>query len=340
MPDLFKAVASRVTGNEGPKVYAVVLNWNRYSLSKRCLDSLRAWNYSNLNVVVVDNGSTDGSAERLALEYPNCEILKNGRNLGFSRGCNVGLRRALRDPECEYTILVNNDATVAPDGLTAAVQFAEANPDVGLVTGKILRGREEPIFWYAGGEIDLWRGQAKTIGFGETDRGQYDSIRDVSFATGALMLIRRPVLEKVGLLPEEYFFGVEEWDYSLMVANAGFRVVYVPKLLAFHPGDGSHWNYDPRFVYNYYRNKLIFQQKYLNPIAFYIWKLAFRLYGKLLARKSRQSEVVKWGVDRAPRQGALDFALEQAILDHGSGPLTEETMLEFERKLQARASKG
>jgi GT2 family glycosyltransferase len=319
-----------------PRVCAVVLNWNRFDHTRRCVESLQACGYPDLRIVVVDNASADGSGARLRATLPGVTFMQNAANLGFARGCNVGIRRALEDPECAFVLLINNDATLAPDGLAAAVQAAGRDPLAGVVGGKVLESPESRKIWYAGGYVDRWRGQAMVRGFGEIDTGQYDAAGEVGFATGGLMLIRRRVLERVGLLPEEYFFGVEEWDFSLSVRRAGLRLLYVSTFLAYHAGDGSHWNYSPKYVYNYYRNKLIFQQKFLPHGLFPLWKLAFALYGVLLARRHRQELIRRGGETRAVQQDDLDFALREALKDHGRNVLSEEVLTEFEQRLAAR----
>ncbi|HMG73502.1 MAG TPA: glycosyltransferase family 2 protein [Pyrinomonadaceae bacterium] len=323
-----------------PRVYAVVLNWNNFEDSMRCLDSLENAGHPNLRTIVVDNSSQDGSARRLHEEFPHLTLLLNPTNLGFARGCNVGMREALKDPECAYVLLLNNDATLSPGTLQAAVGFAAGDPRIGLLSGKILSSLAAKTIWYAGGRIDRWRGRAVARGFGEIDRGQYDSPCEVGFVTGAMMLIKRVVLEDTGLLPEEYFFGIEEWDFSLRVKRAGYKLYYFPDLLAYHRADGSHWNYDPKFVYNSYRSKLIFQEKYLPRYLFALWKRVFGLYGKYLARRARQRLIRRGGFDPQGRVQLddLDFALTKALQDHGRNALSENVLTAFEAELNARRS--
>ena len=319
-----------------PRVYVVILNWNRLELTRQCVQSLHDCRYPNLKVIVVDNASADQSGARLRTEYPQWRVILNERNVGFARGCNVGIRAALQDEQCEYVLLINNDATLAPDGLENAIEAGETSDSIGLLSGKIMQSPESKILWYAGGYISLWRGAAKTRGSWEVDHGQYDDACDVTFITGGLMLIKRQVLETVGLLPEEYFFGVEEWDYSLATRKAGFRLRYVPDFVAFHKGDGSHWNYDPKFVYNYYRNKLIFQEKYLSKWLFVPWTMVFLVYGKCWARRHRQKLIDRYDKDKSIPRDGLDFALREALRDHGTNILSEETLEQFEKRWQSK----
>lgn len=315
-----------------------MLNWNNYEDSKKCLVSLEHVSYPKLKVIVVDNASADGSGFQLQTEFPSLQFIFNDKNLGFARGCNVGIRAALNNLDCSYVLLLNNDATVTRHFLEPAIEMAETNPKVGLVGGKILFSEETKKIWYAGGTIDRWKGRVWVRGFREIDHGQYDKPSEVGFVTGALMLIKREVLQKVGLLPEEYFFGGEEIDYSLAVRLAGYNLYYVPTFLVYHASDGSHSNHDPKFVYNNYRTKLILQQKYLPKGSFFIWKLVFRFYGKYFAAKVWQSlrnSDVNLKDKRLPIED-LNFAFRKALEDHGKSHLSEETLMTFASTLPSR----
>jgi hypothetical protein len=330
---------SAPAGVARPRVTAVVLNWNNYDDSRRCLDALLSSGYANLRIIVVDNASTDGSHDRLLASYPQLEHRRNDKNLGFSRGCNAGIREALKEDACAFVLLVNNDCQVAHGSIESAVAAAESDGGIGVVTAKILD--EKGRIWHAGGTISLMRGQSRTRGFREMDIGQFQEACDTEWASGALMLITRAVLERVGLLPEQYFFGVEEWDFSLSVRNAGYRIRYVPAFWGIHPGGGSHDNHDPKFAYNYYRNKLIFQEKHLGPALFRLWLLAFRVYLRVKMRRHIKylASITYADPSMSPVEDVV-FAAQCALEDHGSGPLDEHTMLHFERTMaQRRASK-
>jgi GT2 family glycosyltransferase len=234
--------------------------------------------------------------------------------------------------------LVNNDAVATPQFLERAVEIAEGRAEIGLIGGKILFSPESKRIWYAGGSISRFRGNVSIRGFREVDRGQYDSAVEVGFVTGALMLIPRQVLERVGLLPEEYFFGTEEIDYSIAVKKAGYKLYYVPEFVIYHRGDGSHSNHDPKFVYNNYRGKLILQEKYLPKHFFPFWKQLFNLYGVLAAgrvwRRLRNADPdVK---DKTVPFHDLRFAFSRALQDHGTNSLSEEALTSFDIALKTR----
>lgn len=235
-------------------------------------------------------------------------------------------------------LLLNNDARVSPQFLEKAVEAAEANNEIGMVGGKIFHTPESKVLSYAGGYVSRWRGQTIVRGFTQIDEGQYEEPCEVGFIIGALLLIKRAVLEDVGLLLEEYFFGVEDLDYSLTVKRRGYKLYYIPQFIAYHIGDGSHWNWDPKYVYNGYRGKLILLQRHLPFGLFPIWRLLLFVYAKFLAKRmwKRLSKKYGYDKDREVAYDDMEFALIKAIQDHKKDVLSEETLVRFEETLKRR----
>jgi GT2 family glycosyltransferase len=290
-----------------PKVAIVVLNWNGYHYTKACVESLERITWPNYEILIVDNGSTDGSAQKLREDFPRHQVLANPANLGFARGHNVGIRRALAGG-ADYVLLLSNDFVVAPGFLEPAVALAQSDAKIGMIGGKIYLLEKPGCLWYAGGRVSRLRGMAKVYGAHEKDRGQHDRVRRISFVSGAKMLIKRAVLENVGLLPEEYFFGIEEWDYSVAVRRAGYTLYYVPGFVSHHKVGGSYDQARPKYLYGWWRGRLIFQEKYC-PIGFAAWKWGC-LLGHLVLGRWRLS-----GLSRATL-AASHFALREALRDH------------------------
>jgi len=294
-----------------PSVYVVVLNWKNHLATSSCLLSLRSVTWPNLHTIVVDNHSADGSLERLRAEFPECLFVANDANLGFSRGCNAGIVEALRR-DCDYILLLNNDMQVTPDFLQPAVTAAESDRRIGMVAGKILFAERPEVIWHAGGHIDPIRIQGVARGWREIDRGQYDATCDTRWASGAMCLISRSVTDRIGLLPEEYFFGQEEWDYSTAVVRAGYRIRYIPEFKAFHHADGSYRAGHPVLnIYNGYRNKMLYARKYMNRALFPAWQIAFWLYLRIgwprLARRWARTEADYRVLIRAGQMAYSDF---------------------------------
>lgn len=267
-----------MTNSKHPSVYVILLHWKTYSETRTCLLSLNEITYPNYKVLVVDNFSNDGSAEKLQEEFKEHLFLFNKSNLGFSCGCNIGIREAYR-LHADYVLLLNNDMKIDPSFLEPAVAAAEKDLRVGAVTGKILYKDYPNIFWQAGGYIHPLRVQGVPRGKGEEDHGQYNKVCETGWASGAMSLIRRSTLEKVGYLPEEYFFGQEEWDYSTAILRSGLKILYVPEFKAYHHAGASYQGGHPILnVYNGYLNKMIYARKYMPTWMWLLWKVAFRIY--------------------------------------------------------------
>ena len=201
-----------------PQVTAVVVNWNGFDDTRRCLEALQRLDYPKISVVLVDNGST----ERIPTEFPGVELIRSDHNRGFAGGANLGIRRAL-EGSAAYIWLLNNDTEVAPETLSALVATAEADPRVGVVGGVL------PEAW-GGGRIDPWTGVSKPS-TGPRDR--------LDYITGACMLVRRAVFEEVGLLDEAYFFYYEDADLCLRARAAGWRLAVAPDARVAHRGGAS-----------------------------------------------------------------------------------------------------
>ncbi len=211
------------------RITAVVLSWNGREDTLACLESL-----AGVETVVVDNGSEDGSPDAIAERFPDVELVRARVNLGFAAGNNVGIRRAL-DLGADWIVLVNNDATAAPDLVDALVAAAGRRPDAGALAGKVYVHEPRDVLWYAGGSFEPRVGyNGRVRGAGKRDDGSYDEERDVDWGTGALLAVSREAIDRVGLLDEELFAYLEDVDWCLRIRDAGLRVVFVPSARAWH----------------------------------------------------------------------------------------------------------
>jgi len=308
------------------KAAVLVLNWNNAAATLDCLACLQA-DVEGLRPVVIDNGSCDGSSDVIARAHPDVPVVRLPDNEGFARGTNAGLRWVLAHDEYDTVVFLNNDARLSDDDLLRAVNMVQNDHSIGLLTGKILL--PDGRFWYGGGRLRRWRGGVNVFAAGRQDHGQCDSARDVTFISLAFAVTRRDVIERVGLLANEYFFGQEEWDYSLRVRKAGYHLRYEPSIGCVHAGDGSHNNNAPEFVYNGYRNKLMFQQHYLPRWAFPLWRMAFALYVRTI-----QPLTCAWIRGNKLSRSLLRFCALEALRDHAPGAQIEEAdLLEFRQRV-------
>jgi GT2 family glycosyltransferase len=215
------------------RLVAVVLNWNGGEDTPRALASLAA---ERIETICVDNGSSDGSDAAVERDFPGVELIRNGANLGFAGGNNVGIRRAL-ERGADWVLLVNNDAVVEA-GLPAALErAADARPDAGLLGCKVLFEDGETVM-YAGATFRAWLGYSgRRVGYGRPDH--FHELRDVDRADGAAMAVSRAAADRVGLLDERLFAYVEDVDWSLRMRAAGFAVVFVHDAVVRHRGSAS-----------------------------------------------------------------------------------------------------
>ncbi|HET9130251.1 MAG TPA: glycosyltransferase family 2 protein [Terriglobia bacterium] len=213
-------------------VFVILISWNNWKDTFRCVASLEAMDYPNFRTVIIDNGSTDDSVAQLRSAYPTVPIIENGRNLGFSGGCNVGIRYAL-NIGADYVWLLNADTAVRPTSLSAMVDCAERDPTVGVV-GSILYYMDDPtrIQLWGGGTVNFWIGRTRSC---------RKPIKDdeLDFICGASMLIPRATLESVGLLDEQFFMFWEETDYCLRLRAAGRRLAVATESVVYHKGSAA-----------------------------------------------------------------------------------------------------
>ena len=246
-----------MTAHRPNAVVAVVLNWNQWDDTRDCLASLRACGEDRPDVVLVDNGSRDGSPERIAAEFPDVTLLRQPRNLGFAEGNNVGIRHALARGASRI-MLLNNDTLVDPGFLGPLTDALDRRPDVGIVGPKIFCYPETETLWAAGGAIDWATGRQSHIGASERDRGQFDVEREVDYLSACCLVARREVFERAGLLDPRYFIYFEETAWTMRAAAAGFARLYVPKSRIWHKVSAAMKSDSPSSAYYLTRNRLLF----------------------------------------------------------------------------------
>jgi GT2 family glycosyltransferase len=263
-------------------IYAVVLNWNNWQTTLECVKSLLASQESDLEIIVVDNASEDDSIRKLQEQFPRISYIINQENYGFARGCNFGIKFAL-ERGATHILLINNDVTVRENFLNDAIDCINNDANIFAVTGKIMMNSPVGYIWQAGGWIDMFRIQGVSRGFGKLDINQYDQVCDTQWASGAFSLFPSRTFKEIGLLPEEYFFGQEEWDYSRNITMSGKLIKYVPSFKCVHNAGNSYKkNHPVLLTYGCYLNKNIFARKYLGRFRYWFWRILFGAYVKYL----------------------------------------------------------
>jgi len=242
-----------------PRVAIIIVIWNGKADTVECLESLSLDAYPNKEIVIVDNGSTDGSVADIRRQFPSATILETGANLGFTGGNNVGIRHAIAHG-AEYVYLLNNDTTVEPDALAALVDTAEALPRSGLLAPIIYEYYPPRPIWFAGSKMDLPRGAA----WHDNSHvpAPTEPPYEVPWATGCAMLIRSSLMQELGGFDDRYYLSSEDVDLCVRVRQAGRSVVAVPAAIIYHKGGRSGQRMSGTRHYYAVRNTLLLMRKH------------------------------------------------------------------------------
>jgi GT2 family glycosyltransferase len=212
-----------------PLVSVIIPNWNGAQHLPVCLDSLQRQSYAHSEVIVVDNGSADGSLALVTRHYPHARVIPLGENRGFAAGCNSGIRAA----RGEILALLNNDTEVDPGWLEAVVATFERHPQAGAVASKMLLFEQRDVFHTAG---DFYRldGTPGNRGAWQQNVGQFDQETPVFSACGGSAAYRWAMLDEIGLLDEAFFFSCEDVDLGWRAQLAGWQCIYAPQAVVYH----------------------------------------------------------------------------------------------------------
>lgn len=252
-----------------------MVNWNGKDDTVVALDSLKKMDKRghDVSVIVVDNGSTNDSVSVITKAHPWATLIETGKNLGFTGGNNIGMKRAMKDG-ANFVWLLNNDIIAHKNALSILDVFDKNN--IGLAGSKIYfaPGKEYhkdrytksdrgKVFWYAGGLVDWNNMYASHRGVDEVDNGQYDKVEETPFITGCSMMIKREVIEKIGYLDDKFYLYLEDLDYCLRAKKADFTLMYVPTSIIWHVNAGSSGGAG-NSLHEYYltRNRLVIGMRY------------------------------------------------------------------------------
>jgi GT2 family glycosyltransferase len=249
-----------------PNVSVVILNWNRKEMLLDCLRSIKELDYPIYEIIVVDNASTDGSVQAVHEKYPDVVLIENDKNYGAIGGKNIGLRQALQS-DVEYVYMQDNDIVAAKDTLTKLVEVAEGDSNVGMVGAMMYDYSKPDTILSAGGTIDWTQNVSRGRGDSQKDVGQFSKIEPVDYLWGGAVLVRKSVLEKVGLFDEDYIgYWFEDSDLSVRVANGGYKVLFNPFSKVWHKPHATAEQFSYRKKYLAARNAIRFMKKHASPM--------------------------------------------------------------------------
>lgn len=247
------------------KLSIITINYNGLKDTCELIDSIPFNN--DLEVIVVDNASTQDEASIISERYPQVKVIRSQQNLGFAGGNNLGIKKA----QGNYILLINNDTYFKEYNIDPLIERLESSDRIGIVCPKLRFAWGNNPIQYAGytplSSITL---RNNAIGFGEEDHGQYDTAHPTPYAHGAAMLIKREAIEKVGLMPECYFLYYEELDWSMMFTRAGYKIWYDPACIVYHKESQTTGQNSPLRTYYITRNRLLLVKRNYQGINKYL----------------------------------------------------------------------
>jgi GT2 family glycosyltransferase len=216
-----------------------------------CLDSLAQSDFDSYEVIVIDNGSVDGSCEMIEKRYPQAHLIKNKENMGFAVACNQGIKAARGD----YISLLNNDIEVESSWLSKLYEGMERHPECGMGTTKMMFLDQRDVFYNTGDLFHAWSSGGGR-GQGEKDVGQYNQEELVFGACAGAGIYRRDFFEQVGVFDEDFFIFAEDVDINMRGQLQGFKCIYLPEAKVYHIGTATVGLYSDRYIYLCKRNDL------------------------------------------------------------------------------------
>lgn len=280
-----------------PKVWIVVLTWNKIDCLEDCIKSLLKINYPNYKIIVVDNASTKGSLEQMQHDFDFIKFIRNKENLGYAGGNNVGIKFAIENG-ADYILLLNDDVVVDPNFLEELVNVAENEMKIGIVGPAIYYFEEPSKLYQSYGKFNPY------FGICYKSLAKISKPVEVDYIYGTALLVKKEAILKAGLLDVNFFLYEEEKDWAYRIKKKGYKIVYVPSAKVYHKVSKSFSGWvNPIVLYYNTRNELLFARKHLNPLRFFpLWVPRFILRILRYALKTRDIAIVK-----AILSGFIDF---------------------------------
>lgn len=277
------------------KVFVVILNFNGAKTLQNCLAAVFQSDYPGLEVIVVDNNSTDGSLEEARIKYSKAHFIKNSKNVGFSKGNNVGIRYAL-EKFADLVFILNNDTVIEKTTISDLVRTASMNKRIGI-TSPVILGSDNNSIWFAGGKID-WN-KMRTVH--ETEK--LSSLPySTQYLSGCAMLVKKEVFKEIGLFDERFFLYYEDADFSLRARKAGFDLIVDPSAHIRHLEQSNSENTSKTYWL------VLSGMLFFNIHASFVRKLWLYLYTAL--RKMKNLSDISFGKNEKAlqvRRAYLDF---------------------------------
>jgi GT2 family glycosyltransferase len=301
----------------------VILNWQQPEVTISCIRAVQGMEGADFDILLIDNGSADNSAEILQRQLPNIPFISLPKNLGFAAGCNIGLRQAI-EQGYDYALLLNNDAFPEPDML--AQLLAVAGSDIGLISPKILYHPDRDYINFGGGTQHPQLLELRDEAAGKKDGPEYNQTREVDYLWGTCWLVNLAALDKVGLLDERFFMYYEDLDWSIRFRQANYRLLWVGRARLYHQESRSTGGADsPLRRYYLARSSILFFRRHGRlgqPLLIFFFRLgsAIKMVTRLLltGRTASAKAYLRglrdgWQLANAPNQKSVKIPPDSRI---------------------------
>jgi len=239
------------------RIAVILLNWNSYEHTCNCIQSLEQCVGEAFDIIIIDNGSQDGSIQKLEEEFKKVIFIKHDRNLGFAGGNNRGFEFAI-EKNYEYVMMLNNDVFVQPSFLTYLINYIDYHPEVGAIQPKIFFNKDRTKIWNGGSRYASFFGCVYSKNYLRKEGQLQQTLHEVDWITGCAFLVCTSVLKEIGLLNEKFFIYYEDVDLSFRIKQAGYKLIFHPDSVIFHIAGMSH------------KAKKKGPEGYANPIVHYL----------------------------------------------------------------------
>lgn len=249
--------------NHKKKISIISVNYNQSAVTNQMLKSLSKLSWENVEIIIVDNGSFNEDYKKIDSFYDNVKIIYSAKNTGFAGGNNMGIKASTGD----YILLLNNDTEVDSGFIEPMLQLFELNPQIGAISPKIKYFDHPEIIQYAGfSKINPFTLRMNAIGHKQKDSSAFNHANPTNFIHGCAVMVPREVIDRVGMMKEDYFLYYEEHDWSMAIKRAGYILYYQPGSVVYHKESVSVKKNSPLKIYFINRNRILFMRKNFNAL--------------------------------------------------------------------------
>lgn len=259
--------------NKNHKVAVLILSYNGKYLLDDAIHSYIQNDYENFDVVVIDNGSSDGTTEYVKNTYPNVFVKRIEKNAGYSGGFNVGLNYAFNDLNADFALITNNDVVADRYVVKELVKISSGDDKIGFTTGKVYFNDKKDTLQTVGMRYDPIRLNGGHIGNQEVDKGQYDEVTERYFADDVFTLVSKKLYKEIGGYDTEFVLQAEQFDWQMRAKQKGYKIMFTPHARLWHKESMTIGKHSPTKLYYDARNPMIVLMKYFEPEKFkvYFW---------------------------------------------------------------------